>query len=527
MHRRAVVVLLLVLAIPASAQSLDVLMTRGATAEREGRYKDAAALFRQARALAEKQGDRAATIEAQVSLGHVLYARGEMNEAFVSLQRAYDLAVAIQDAKRQRMALEAIANMYADEKVGQYDRAIEYYLQLLPQYERAGERPGVADTLYNIGATYERKSDLATAESWFRRALATERQLGRTDQVAYVQRSIGVVLGKQGRTDEALTMLNEALATLQSIRDVEGTAMVRQSRGIVHRRAGNTNEAIADLEATRAYYARQDNPRYLEKTEDELALAYAAANRWREAYEARTRHAALQRELAERLREEHTSRLRVQFDAEKKEQENRSLLRDNETAQRIRRLQTTTLILGALIIAALAYFMFRLRTIAMTDELTRLPNRRQFMTVTESALAHAIATREPFSLIAFDVDFFKRVNDTWGHAAGDRVLQRVGDAASRAVGNEGTIGRTGGEEFMIVLPATNAAGAVAVAERVRNAVVEIDCHDIDPSLELTISLGVAQWEGEDALQHLAARVDEMLYRAKDGGRNRVVAAAVA
>lgn len=61
----------------------------------------------------------------------------------------------------------------------------------------------------------------------------------------------------------------------------------------------------------------------------------------------------------------------------------------------------------------------------------------------------------------------------------------------------------------------------------RKAVVEIDCHDIDPSLELTISLGVAQWEGEDALQHLAARVDEMLYRAKDGGRNRVVAAAVA
>ncbi len=341
-----------------------------------------------------------------------------------------------------------------------------------------------------------------------------------------MKRSIGVTLGKLGRNAEALPILDEALRTFVSIGDRDRSMSTRQSRGVVLRRMGNTNAAIADLEATRRWYAEQKNTRFLEKTEDELALAYSAAGRWRDAYEARTRHTVVQRDLAEKLREEHTSRLRVQFDSEKKEQENRALLRDKAAAERIRRLQTVILLLGGAIIAVLGYLMVRLardkrrmRVMAMTDELTRLPNRRHLLAVAHTELQKD----QPCSLIAFDIDHFKRINDTWGHATGDVVLQRVAHACRSALRPGDAIGRTGGEEFTAVLPLTAGREAVAVAERLRATVETIDCSDVDPSLRVTISLGVAERRTGDTLERLAARADEVLYRAKEAGRNRVAA----
>jgi diguanylate cyclase (GGDEF)-like protein len=129
--------------------------------------------------------------------------------------------------------------------------------------------------------------------------------------------------------------------------------------------------------------------------------------------------------------------------------------------------------------------------------------------------------------VAFDIDHFKRINDTWGHAAGDVVLQRIANACRIALRPGDRIGRTGGEEFTLVLPSTRSRDAILVAERLREAVEAIDCTDIDPALRVTISLGVAEWTEADAtLARITARADEMLYRAKNRGRNRVELATV-
>lgn len=512
--------------------SVRELIDRAHAHETAGRLAEAERDFDAARAMAERSGNREELLESLALLGYLQYYRGEMNASLVNLQRAYDLARATGNAKWQRTALSNIAHVYADTKVAQYDRAIEYYKQLLPQFEASGPETEVADTLYSLGSTYERKEDFTSALEWYRRALAAEERLKREEEAAFVKRSIGATLGKLGRYDEALPLLDDALRAFTVGKNPEGAMVVRQSRGIVHRRAGHIERAITDLEATREWYARQNNTRYLEKTEEELALVYAAAGRWREAYQARSRHAQLQRELAEKLREEHTSRLRVQFDVERKERENRALIRENAAAERIRRLQAIILLLGAAIIAVLAYLMVRLardkrrmREMAMTDELTRLPNRRHLLAAAEQQLQHARQTGNALSLVAFDIDHFKRINDTWGHAAGDVVLQRVARACRTALRPGDLIGRTGGEEFMVVLPSSDESAAVAVAERLRGAVEAIDFADIDPSLRMTISLGVAARASEDSVARLSAVADELLYRAKELGRNRVVAGA--
>lgn len=501
-------------------------MKSGAAHETAGRLVDATRDYAAARDAAQKSGDPALLADSFILLGYIQYYQGEINDALGNLIRAYNIAVAIKDHDGQLAALSDIADVYADPKVGQYDRAIEYYRLMLAQYEKGTDGTKVADTLFNIASTEERKGDIVAALDWYRRALAAEEKLGRRGEAAYVKRSIGVSLGKLGRATEALQLLDEALRDFEQQKEVERAMHVRQSRGIVYRKLGRFGDAIADLEATRPWFIKQQNTRFLEKSEEELALAYSEAGRWREAYEASVRHAALQRDLAEKLREEHTSRLRVQFDADRKEFENRALLRDKAAAERIRRLQTIVLVLSAAIIAVLIYLAIRsvrdarrMRVIAMTDELTRVPNRRAIFAAAGEQLQQA--TSAPVSVIALDIDHFKRVNDTWGHGAGDIVLQRVAEACRTALRPSDRIGRTGGEEFMVVLPATTVHDAITIAERLRASVEEVDCHDIDPTLHLSISLGVAQWTGDEPLSRLAARADESLYRAKEGGRNRV------
>jgi diguanylate cyclase (GGDEF)-like protein len=512
------------------------LSCRGNALEAAGRLDEASNDYGMARAEAERLGDRKLLADILMQSGYLRYYRGDMNAALVDLQKAYALYTALKLDDDRRTALATIAHVYADPSVAQYDRAIEYYRQVLPEYERAGNKTDLADTLYNLASTYESKGAFASALTEYRRALTAETQLKRLDEVAYVKRSIGVTLTKLNRADEALHWFDEALQTFIRSKDEERIAYVRQSRGIAYRKLGRIGDAISDLEASRARFEATKNTRFLEKTQDELAQAYASAGRWKDAYEARTAHAAMQRELAEKLREEHTSRLRVQFDAEKKEQENRALIRENalraralDAAARVRRLQTIVLILGAAIIVVLTLLILRvirdsrrMRVMALTDELTRLPNRRHLLALGEDELRRTRDGGTPFSLVAFDIDYFKRINDTWGHAAGDVVLQRVAHACRTAVRPSDRIGRTGGEEFTVVLPATRVTDAVTVAERLRTAVEAIDCTDVDPSLHVTISLGVAEWTPADTtLARLAARADEVLYRAKEQGRNRV------
>ncbi len=351
-----------------------------------------------------------------------------------------------------------------------------------------------------------------------------------------VERSIGIALTKAARPAEALRWLDASLAYYVRIRDADGQARARLSRGTALRALGRPAEALADLDAARVHFDSTRNTRFLERLHDERALAFAAAGDWRGAYEARGTQLRLQQALAEQLKEEHTSRLRVQFDTEKKEAENRALLLENRlrgqrlaAVARIRRLQTVIIALSAVIMVILAVLVARhvqserrLRTMAMTDELTRLPNRRHLLAVAHERLADAGRTQKPISILALDVDHFKRINDTFGHEVGDTVLRRVAETCRGALRHDDSIGRTGGEEFVVVLPHADADRAMEIAERLRAAVERLDWADVDPALRVTVSVGVAERAtADDDFAALSRRADDSLYRAKKLGRNRV------
>lgn len=359
----SILVLLASLDSDAQPQRVTALLESGDSRAAEGRLDQAARDFEAARAEAERLGDKGLIADALLRLGNLQYQRGEMNDALVSVRRAYDLSTQIKDSARANEALSNIANVYADESVAQFDQAITYYEQLLASYRQSGQQEGVADTLYNIATTVERKGDLERALSTYREALAAEERLGRVAEAAYVKRSVGIVLSKLNRSSEAIPLFSEALKTLEGTGDVDRATMVRMSRGVAYNRSEKFDAAITDLEYVRDYYKRQDNPRFLEKTMEELAKSYAGAGLWTDAFRAKSEQLALSRVLAEKLREEATTQMRVHFDTERKEQENRLLKRENEANRRVRILQAVLLSAAILAVIVVGFLALRMRAI--------------------------------------------------------------------------------------------------------------------------------------------------------------------
>lgn len=161
--------------------------------------------------------------------------------------------------------------------------------------------------------------------------------------------------------------------------------------------------------------------------------------------------------------------------------------------------------------------------LARTDGLTGLSNRRHFFDLAGYEVAVAKRYGHPLSIVLFDIDHFKRVNDTWGHQVGDALLKRIAEIAQAEMRASDLLARYGGEEFIALLANSEAHEAVALAERMRQK-ISADRLDAGPeNVGVTISTGVAAMRLEDdTLDHLIRRADQALYRAKNGGRNRTV-----
>lgn len=165
---------------------------------------------------------------------------------------------------------------------------------------------------------------------------------------------------------------------------------------------------------------------------------------------------------------------------------------------------------------------WRLRELATTDELTGIPNRRHFLELAERFLAQSHRSGRPLGCIVFDIDRFKRINDRYGHEAGDRVLKAVAEVVSESVRTADAIGRLGGEEFGVVLPDTDVDGTRTLAERLRTAVADMQVPIATGSVSVTISAGACVTSGDTFdLDTVLALADTAMYQAKKAGRDRV------
>lgn len=193
-----------------------------------------------------------------------------------------------------------------------------------------------------------------------------------------------------------------------------------------------------------------------------------------------------------------------------------------EKVKSIKKLFNLILILNTIsailvILLIFSYVRKKLEYESSHDPLTHLYNRRTYENVLESELARSKRYNSPLSLVLFDVDYFKNINDQYGHHTGDKVLIKLAEVITESIRETDSLFRIGGEEFAIISPETNADVAFKLAEKVRNTT---ENHSFEKCNKLTISLGLAEYYHDVSKEKLYKHADRALYLAKEKGRNR-------
>ena len=165
-----------------------------------------------------------------------------------------------------------------------------------------------------------------------------------------------------------------------------------------------------------------------------------------------------------------------------------------------------------------------LRKLATTDPLTGVANRRHFLALATAEIERINRYHRPMSIMIMDLDHFKKINDTYGHAMGDEALKSAVAAINRVLRQSDVLGRIGGEEFAVLLPETERKSAIGVADRIREGIEKSETSLDDATIKFTVSIGVAESATKgQSLDDLMAHADFAMYEAKNQGRNRVVA----
>jgi diguanylate cyclase (GGDEF)-like protein len=506
---------------------------QGETRETGGDNVEALRLFTLAVATASSAHDDNRLASALFSRGYLLGIQGEYAAGLIDLRRSQALYERLGRAYEALAGRDAIATLHL--RIGDDAEAAHLYTDVLRVQRQLDMVRDQAVTTYNLARSYEDSRQWDLAREQFSAALALAESLKYPRMEAYDLRGLAAVMVARGDADGALRDLSRATALQRGTPDARLAAQIALEKGRALHLAGRLPESLVALQEAHDVFKTADSAGELVNTDNELALVEAGLGQWQEAYTIQAEGAQQQERLLLHRLDQRFAILKVEYDSAAQEQENRALLRENAAtgtalaqSRRVRQLQGVVIALGVALGAVLIWLVIlnrsrarRMGSLAMTDELTQAPNRRAVLARLNQLLQRPEPS--PCAVLIMDIDFFKRVNDQHGHAAGDEVLKLVAAAVRGIVAPPAFFGRLGGEEFLVVLPEADLAQARRFGEQLRVTIAAIPTrgvipghHGVTTSVGLTVSI-----PGTDELGHMLARADLALYAAKRSGRNCV------
>ncbi|AXK73026.1 diguanylate cyclase [Lysobacter sp. TY2-98] len=451
---------------------------------------------------------------------------------FLAAQAVFDRAKL---ARRSETNLLNIGMVYR--RMGLYPQAMTYLRETEAYARRIDSVPDLYAALMQQGYAFDEQERGAEALARFREALAVAQRSDAIDR-GYAHLGLANAWLVAGNPTRALGAVGLARRELAVDDIATHEPMLDQAEGRALAALGRHRAAIAAFDHAEPLMRAQDSTRYLALLHRARAASEEAVGDPVAALADLRALDALDKRLQAAADDQSVELGRLQFDAYRRAREHARLdLGRRAREQQIRALERerpwrwTVLGLGLALAGALAAFALlqareskRLRVLALTDPLTGIANRRGLRRLAEDAFASAQADGRPISVVLLDLDHFKRVNDQHGHAIGDAVLIRASRALAEVLRPQDRLGRTGGEEFVVILPGTRRDDAARMAERLRGAVAELDIDSV-PGLIVRTSAGVAtSAPTDDRIDDLLGRADAALYRAKTAGRDRVISA---
>ena len=459
--------------------------------------------------------------------------QAQYEQALKSLTRAYQLSKTFDDAEISNNVLNSIANVYFN--TGQFEQAHRYYSELVSLDEVSGDQEALAVSLFNLGHVNATLKNYAEADANFQQSFTISRELADTSGTAYTLKAMGVNAQAQGNLDAARTFLQEALQLFKSIDDQQQIAAVHRHLGDIAQQENQFDLAVLHYETALPAFAGDTFNITLLRTHRGLSTAYEQLQNYEKAYISQRAYTQLLQQQLEQKNLETTQRLQVQFETQQFSDKNKRLELLNQSQQQELQHRQTLLQMQYLVIA-LAIGMIilvvilwrrsrihahRMKMLATIDSLTGLINRRAILEYGEHEWQRAIRFDRPLCCLLFDIDHFKNINDTLGHATGDKVLRIISEKVKPSLRKTDAFGRFGGEEFLLIATETNIEQAETLAERIRHE-IETTTYQGITDQTITVSIGIALLQDEKALDELIGHADEALYLAKNRGRNQAV-----
>ena len=510
-----------------------ILDCEGESLENSGDNAKAMAQYTEAVSVATVEHDDEMLAMSLFSRGYLLGVMGDYATGLIELRRADSLFEKLKKPMHALTTLNSIATLY--NRMGDYVQARHIYMRALAAQREAGMQREQVVTLHNLGRANENLHDWDASRAAFAESLEISRKINYLRGEAYAMRGLAAVANALGDPEGALDTLQNAEVLQKQVPDARLRAQIQLARGIALHKLQRLPESTAALESALVDFRQADSLYELTQVYSELSAVYAETGNWRDAYARQVDAKTISDKLLKNQLDQGFATLKVEFDTATQDKENAALKKQNEANERalaqarsVRRLQATVIILTislVLLLTLLAVFQhrstLRMHLLAMTDEHTGVPNRRAVLNRLEPLLRRDSV--EPCSILIIDIDYFKAINDQLGHSTGDEVLKVVAATVRSAVSEPAFFGRLGGEEFLIVLPATELNPARALAQGLCERIEAIDTsHWFGERRHITCSIGVsASVPGRDTPSTMLQRADAALYSAKRGGRNCV------
>ncbi|MDP5145758.1 diguanylate cyclase [Shewanella sp. ULN5] len=508
-------------------------------------------------------------------LGYYKQYVGQMDGAFKDISTAISNAYQLEnprliaDGRSIRGAMESYQ--------GDYATALEDLITAQHLYEKLNITYWANDNLNNLAASYRRFGDPETAIKYQTKLEQTYLNSGMLFEADNVNVQIAFSLEELGRFKESNERFYKSLKFWQSQKETNAIAstQVNIAGNLINQ--GEVDKALAlliqaepdipvEYDGQHSFMSLFFAKAYLVKNELDKALEYSqkasidfkrGGNRRGEsqnlqlqsqiyhakgdienAYKSLSAFLEMHLSLDKQIMSDRNAEMQTRFNTDKVLAENENLLEVStvkelqlQIMQRNESLQIVIIVLVAIILIIVSVFAYKqlkrkrkYQSLALTDELTRLSNRRAIYAQSEHFIKQAKLSSQPFSIILFDADHFKQVNDKFGHDVGDKVLMKLASLTMGMMRESDVVGRVGGEEFLILLPNIAHNTAMEIAQRLLDCIANYDWSHIAPSLVQTVSAGVATLEHETELSPLLLKADSALYKAKSAGRNCVISA---
>ncbi|REL31761.1 tetratricopeptide repeat-containing diguanylate cyclase [Thalassotalea euphylliae] len=468
-----------------------------------------------------------------------LRASSQNQQALADMLAAYQIA----KAHDMRLILAEIVNSIAlvHQNLGQFDEAIHYFKEALTFIDSDKDKFGTSILLYNIGTLYIHKQDLAQAKEYLQQSLALSLTLNDEIGIAYVHSQLATIAYNTGDYQRALNHIEQSLPVFEQAKIYQSITLGKLNLAKVTLAQGDHQTALNMLLALENDIANLNNDTHSKGYLLALARSYQKSRLFQQAseqYEAAIAHIE---QTASKNNKESLQKIQTQMNIQHEQQKTELLKKENELQkqriaqqdlrQKLVYLVASTVVALILVILVILFQQIRSRRkfirLALSDELTGAPNRRNIREKGAVMFSQAKTNATELAVAVIDLDNFKTINDNFGHEAGDNVLKAFYQSCKQSIRASDNIGRIGGEEWLLIMPAASEQNITDAFKRIRQTLSQQQIAGVPSTHPVTFSMGAAAIKPDDKkLDDMIRRADSAVYKAKAQGRDQLTLAAI-